>query len=128
MLCHQRDRPLPSQIYQVFSAYKDDIMQFKPFNFSQSMMAMIKNSVMNSRMTHSADRDNRDRANMGNSIGNMGNMNNMGNMSMYNSYGDINRFNNHTTPITITNNNNNNMSNSVGMYNSNTYPSQLQLQ
>lgn len=34
MLCHPKDRPLPSQIYQVLCPYKNDILQFKPFSFN----------------------------------------------------------------------------------------------
>jgi hypothetical protein len=34
MLCHPKDRPLPSQIYQVLCPYKTDILQFKPFSFN----------------------------------------------------------------------------------------------
>lgn len=48
MLCHSRDRPLPSQIYQVLSPYKNDILQFKPFNFNPQTMALIRASLTNS--------------------------------------------------------------------------------
>ena len=51
MLCHPRDRPLPSQIYQVLVPYKNQIMHFQPFNFNSKMMATIKASLNASNLS-----------------------------------------------------------------------------
>lgn len=54
MLCHPRDRPLPSQIYQVLVPYKNEIMSFKPFTFNAQTMARLKASLDNSNMTRNS--------------------------------------------------------------------------
>ena len=46
MLSSSHDRPLPSQIYQIFGPFKNDIMSFRPFNFSVNSMY---NSISQSR-------------------------------------------------------------------------------
>ena len=48
MLSHPNDRPLPSQIYEVFSPFLPDIMNFRPFRFNPQAM---HNSMAYSRFS-----------------------------------------------------------------------------
>lgn len=48
MLSSFTDRPLPSQIYEIFSPFKSEIMNFQPFDFSVFNM---RNSIAQSKAT-----------------------------------------------------------------------------
>jgi hypothetical protein len=45
MLCHPNDRPLPSQIYEVFAPYSKEIRSFKPFQYSAGQTGQLRNSI-----------------------------------------------------------------------------------